>query len=92
VFPEADIQKCVVHQVRNLLNRLSWKDRKELAKDMKIIYTASNEKEAEKRLAEFSKKWENKAAIVVRSWNNNWEGLKTFLKYPEEIRKLIYTT
>jgi len=92
VFPEADIQKCVVHQVRNSLNRVSWKDRKELAKDMKVIYTASNEKEAEERLVEFSKKWENKAPIVVRSWNNNWEELKTFLKYPEEIRKLIYTT
>jgi len=91
-FPETDIQKCIVHQVRNSLNKVSWKHRKELAKDMKKIYTASNEEEAGKRLVEFSKKWEDKAPLAVISWQKNWDELKTFLKYPEEIRRLIYTT
>ena len=91
-FPETEIQKCIVHQVRNSLNKVSWKHRKELAKDMKKIYTAPNEEEAEKRLAEFSEKWKDKAPLAVISWQKNWDELKTFLKYPEEIRRLIYTT
>ena len=82
----------MVHQVRNSLNKVSRKERKELAKDMKMIYTSSNEKEAEENLLKFKEKRNKKAPIVVRSWERNWEELKTFLKYPKEVRKLIYTT
>jgi len=91
-FPEAEIQKCVVHQVRNSLNKVSRKYRKELAQDMKRIYKSPNEKAAEEELERFIEKREKRAPLVVMSWKNNWTELKTFFKYPPEIRKLIYTT
>ena len=74
------------------MNKVSRKERKELSKDMKDIYTSPNEKEAEEKLIRFKGKWEKRAPIVVRSWEKNWEELKTFLRYPQEVRTLIYTT
>jgi len=90
-FPQAEIQKCVVHQIRNSLKHVSWKDRKEMVKDLKSIYRAATEKEGSAALDDFGKKW-NKYPHVAASWKRNWGELATFFKYPAQIRSLIYTT
>lgn len=91
-FPKSEIQKCVVHQIRNSMKFVSWKDRKEIAKDLKPIYKASTEKEGLKNLELFSEKWDKKYPHISKSWKSNWTELSTFFKYTPEIRKLIYTT
>jgi putative transposase len=90
-FPKAEIQKCVVHQIRNSLKHVSWKDRKMMANDLKGIYKAKTEKAGYSALEEFEEKWK-KFPHVSASWKRNWGELSTFFKYPEEIRRLIYTT
>ena len=92
VFPLSDIQKCVVHQIRNSLAFVPWKDRKELAKDLKPVYTAIDEETGFRELESFSKKWDKKYPHVSQSWYRNWDELSTFFKYGQEIRKLVYTT
>lgn len=92
VFPQSIRQICIVHQVRNTLNFVSYKDRKAIIKDVKKIYQADNEENAKLAFEEFSKKWSKKYAQTVNSWEENWENLTAFLQYPAEIRKLIYTT
>lgn len=92
VFEDVEIQKCIVHQVRNSLRRVSAKDKKEITKDMKLIYEASSEETGEQELDKFASKWENKYPLVVKSWINNWEELRTLFKYSKEIRRIIYTT
>ena len=92
VYPKAEIQKCVVHQIRNSLKYVSWKDRKEVANDLKKIYQAATLDEAEYQLEEFEKKWVSKYPHVVKSWRTNWEELTTYFRYPYEIRKIMYTT
>ena len=92
VFPQADIQRCVVHQIRNSLKYVSWKERREMAKDLKKIYGASTLEEAEKELEGFSAKWGKKYPHVVKSWETNWEALTAFFRYPLEIRRVMYTT
>jgi transposase-like protein len=92
VFPLSDIQKCVVHQIRNSLAFVSWKDRKEMAKYLKPIYTAIDEEKGYQELETFAKKWDKKYPHVSQAWIRNWEELATFYKYGPEIRKLIYTT
>lgn len=92
VFENIDIQKCIVHQIRNCLNNASRKDRKQLVKDMKSIYKAPTEEIWEKYLMEFIKKWESKYSLITKSWLNNRDELKTFFKYPDELRKIIYTS
>lgn len=91
VFPQAEIQKCVVHQIRNSLKHVSWKDRKQMAQDLKSIYKAKSEKEGSSALDDFEKKWK-KYPHVAASWKRNWGEISTFFKYPPEIRSLIYTT
>lgn len=91
VFPKAEIQKCVVHQIRNSLKHVSWKNRKEMAKDLKSIYQAPSEKEGSAALDDFARKWEKYPHVAI-SWRKNWSELATFFKYPSEIRNLIYTT
>lgn len=91
-FPEADIQRCIVHQIRNSLSQMSWKDRKKAAASLRSVYTASTEEEGLKALDEFEEKWGKKYPQVIRSWRNNWPELSTFFRYPAEVRKLIYTT
>ena len=91
-FPNAEIQKCIVHQIRNSLNHVSWKKRKEIAKDLKSIYTAHSEESGRQKLEDFKEKWDNMYPHISLSWENNWDELSTFFKYPEEIRRLIYTT
>ncbi|GAB6075357.1 IS256 family transposase [Desulfurobacterium crinifex] len=92
VYPQAEIQKCVVHQIRNSLRYVSWKDKKELSSDLKKVYGAATLEEAELRMDEFEEKWGNKYPHVIKSWRTNWEELMAYFKYPLELRKLMYTT
>ncbi len=92
VFPKTEVQLCIVHMVRNSLKYVSWKDKRELAKDLKTIYHAVNVEEAKSRLEEFSKKWDEYYPMVSKSWRNNWERLIPFLAYPSYLRKIMYTT
>ena len=91
-FPLAEIQKCIVHQVRNSCKHVSWKDRKELVSDLKTIYHAPSEELAEQSLHAFSEKWDKKYAYISKSWRDNWGDIITFFKFPDEVRRLIYTT
>lgn len=92
VYPESKIQRCIVHQVRYCTRFVSFKDRKELCDDMKKIYKADNEEQALIALDELGKKWDEKYPYVSKSWRDNWDELATFFAYPNEIRRLIYTT
>jgi putative transposase len=92
VFPQAEIQRCVVHQIRNSLKYVSWKERKDVARDLKAVYKAATEQEALSALQEFETLWGKKYPHIVPSWRRNWGELVTFFKYPAEVRTLIYTT
>ena len=92
VYPNTEIQRCIVHQIRGTLNYISYKHRKEFTKDLKQVYTASTEENALNELTLLEEKWGDKYAIALRSWRNNWDELSTYFKYPEYIRTLIYTT
>lgn len=92
VFPKTEIQLCVIHQIRNSLKYVSYKDQKALMVDLKKVYRALTLEEAEYNFEEFKDKWGKKHPIVIRSWENNWLELTTFFTYPPEIRKVIYTT
>jgi len=91
-FPKAEVQKCIVHQIRNSLRYVSWKERKAMATDLKLIYQAATEEEGAAALNDFSQKWDKRYPHVSVSWKKNWSELSTFFKYPPEIRTLIYTT
>lgn len=91
-FPLTEVQKCIVHQIRTSTRYVSWKHRKEFCKDMKQIYQAPNEEAALEALDKFEEKWGEKYSYSVKSWRDNWAELSTFFKYPEEIRRMIYTT
>ena len=92
VYPKAEIQRCIVHQIRASLRYVSWRDRKAVAKDLKAIYTAPTEEEGQLALTQFDDIWGKKYPHITQSWINNWNELSTFFKYPEPIRRLIYTT
>ncbi|MDU3751443.1 MAG: IS256 family transposase [Peptoniphilus rhinitidis] len=92
VYPKAEIQKCIIHQIRNSTKYVSYKDIKELMKDLKAVYKAPTEDLALTNLGIFEEKWSKKYPMCVSSWKNNWTELSTYFKYPEGIRKLIYTT
>lgn len=92
VYPEAQIQLCIVHMVRNSIKYVPWKDYKELTCDLKGIYRAVTEDEALKALDDFSDKWDEKYPQISRSWRAHWHNLNTLFGYPEDIRKAIYTT
>jgi len=91
-YPKTDIQKCIVHQIRNSLKYVSYKDYKAVAAGLKPIYKASTEEAAKAELDRFEQTWGAKYPIVIRSWRNNWDELATFFRYPSEMRRLIYTT
>ncbi len=91
-FPHAEVQKCIVHQIRNSLRFVSWKERKQVAKDLKSIYTAATEPDAREALGDFKEKWDGKYPHISRSWEANWAELSVFFKYAPAIRRLIYTT
>ena len=92
VYPKCEHQLCIVHQIRNSLKFVSYKDRKKLAADLKPIYQAINEEEAEEALEYFEEKWGKQYPQIAKSWYNNWDNLMVFLQYPEAIRRIIYTT
>ena len=92
VYPQAEIQRCIVHQIRNSLRYVSWKDKREVSSDLKSVYGASTLEEAQLRMDEFEQKWGKKYPHIVRSWRNNWDELMAYFKYPFEMRKLMYTT
>jgi putative transposase len=91
-FPKTEVQLCVVHMIRNSLRYVSWKDRKALASDLKTIYHASSEDEARENLGTFSNKWDGRYPTISKSWQSNWQRVIPFFSYPEEIRRIIYTT
>ena len=91
-YPKSDIQKCVVHQIRNSLKYVSYKDYKAVTAALKPIYKASTEDAALEELDKFEETWGSKYPLVVRSWRSNWDELATFFRYPTEMRRLIYTT
>jgi putative transposase len=92
VFPQTTVQLCIVHLVRHSLNYVPWKLRKEVAADLKMIYTAATAEAAEQRLTEFSLKWDAKFPMISKSWRSNWTRVIPFFAHPPEIRKIMYTT
>ena len=91
-FPETEIQKCIVHQIRNSIRYVSYKDVKKITADLKPVYTAPSEKVALEELDQFESTWGDKYPLIINSWRKNWAEIATFFKYPPEIRKIIYTT
>jgi transposase-like protein len=92
VYPKTEHQLCIVHQIRNSLKFVSYKDRKALVADLKPIYKASTEEVALEALEDFAKKWDSQYPYITKSWYNNWDNLAIFFQYPAEIRRVIYTT
>lgn len=92
VFPKTQVQLCIVHMVRNSLSYVSYKDRKLVAVDLKLIYTATTEAEAEQQLVAFAEKWDKQYPIISRSWMNHWNRIIPFFAFPDDIRRAIYTT
>lgn len=91
-YPKTDIQKCIIHQIRNSTRYVSYKDLKKVTADLKPIYKAVTEEAALLELERFEENWGSKYPLIVKSWRQNWDELATFFKYPPELRKLIYTT
>lgn len=92
IFPKAEVQTCIIHQIRNSLKYVVSKDQKEFMADLKLVYKAVNKQTAEDQLLFLEEKWGKKYPAVIDSWNNNWEKLSTYFDYAEPIRKIIYTT
>jgi putative transposase len=92
VYPQTEIQQCIIHQIRNCTKFVSYKDIKELMVDLKAVYGAPNEQDALFQLEVFDEKWGKKYPKIAVSWRNNWVNLSTYFKYPQEVRTLIYTT
>ena len=91
-FPFAKIQRCIIHQIRSSMKYIPYKDRKIFATDLKGIYKAVNEEAAMENLLLLKDKWSNKYTNVVKSWEDNWDNLSTFFAFPDNIRRIIYTT
>jgi putative transposase len=92
VFPKTMVQLCIVHMVRASLNYVNWKERRLVAADLKAIYRAATEDEAEQQLKSFSEKWDRKYPTISAMWRRNWLGIVPFFQFPEEVRRIIYTT
>lgn len=92
VYPETQIQLCIVHMIRNSVKYVPWKDYKAVTADLKKIYQATTEESALQSLSDFSEKWDEQYPQISRSWRNHWENLNTLFNYPADIRKAIYTT
>ena len=92
VFPETEIQNCMIHQLRNSSKYVSYKDLKALMSDLKAVYAAVDEQTAPDALETFAQNWDNKYPKISKSWRENWANLSTYFKYPQEVRRLIYTT
>ena len=92
VYPKTEIQQCIIHQIRNATNYVSYKDLKKLMADLKMVYAAPDESAALEKLESFGEKWNSKYPKIYKSWSERWATLSTYFKYPNEVRKLIYTT
>lgn len=92
VYPQAIVQLCIVHMVRNSLNYVGWNKRKEVAADLRLVYSAATIDEAEQALSDFEGKWNHAYPPIALSWRNNWQRIIPFFDYPPEIRRIIYTT
>ena len=92
VFPKTQIQLCIIHMVRNSLRFVSWKERKLIAADLRKIYQSITVDEAEMELDAFAKTWDSQYPSISQSWRKHWPNLIAFFDYPNEIRKIIYTT
>lgn len=92
VYPETEIQQCIIHQIRNTTKYVSYKDLKKLMADLKLVYAAPDEAAALEELESFGEKWNGKYPKIYKSWSDRWPTLSTYFKYPDEVRKLIYTT
>ena len=92
VYPQAKVQLCIVHLIRQSLRFVGWKERKAVAADLKKIYSSATVEEAEMALMEFSEKWDSKFPTISQIWHRHWENITPFFGYPPEIRKVIYTT
>ncbi|HEY4354168.1 MAG TPA: IS256 family transposase, partial [Acidobacteriaceae bacterium] len=92
VFPKTTVQLCIVHMVRASLNFVNWKERWVVAGDLKAVYRAATEDQAVRHLDEFAKKWDRKYPMIAALWRRNWVGIAPFFQFPEEVRKIIYTT
>lgn len=92
VFPETQIQLCIVHMVRNSVKYVPWKDYKAVTTDLKLIYQSVTEEEALQALEQFAGRWDDKYPQISRSWRMHWQNLNTLFNYPQDIRKAIYTT
>ncbi|HHZ00010.1 IS256 family transposase [Defluviitalea saccharophila] len=91
-YPKSEIQRCIIHQLRNSFKYVSYKDLKAFSKDFKEVYRAVNEEVALEELYKLKDKWGEQYPYAIRSWENNWDVLSPFFKYPAEVRKIIYTT
>ena len=92
VYPDTQVQLCVVHMLRYSMKFVPYKDRKAIANDLKLIYGADTEELAVANLEQFDKTWSDKYPQIAKSWQANWSGLSVFFNYPKDIRKAIYTT
>lgn len=92
IYPNTEVQRCVIHQIRSSTKYIPYKHRKEFCRDVKEVYIASTEQLALTALDNMKSKWGDLYLIAINSWQDNWAELSTFFKYPEEIRKMIYTT
>lgn len=91
-YPETENQRCVIRQIRSSTKYVSYKDIKAFTADLKPVYKAPTEESALDALAQCQDKWGKKYPLAIKSWRTNWDGLSTLFKYPEEIKKIIYTT
>jgi putative transposase len=91
-YAKTEVQKCIIHQIRNSIKYVSYKDLKKVTAALRPIYTATTEEAALQELEQFEAAWGTKYPLIVKSWRNNWDELSTFFKYSPEVRKLIYTT
>lgn len=92
VYPKTTVQLCIVHMVRASLNYVNWKERKQVAAELKSIYRAATAEEAERQLEQFAARWDAKYPTVSALWRRNWLGIIPFFQFPPEIRKIVYTT
>jgi putative transposase len=92
VYPKTSVQLCIVHMVRASLNYVSWKERRPVARDLKLIYRAASLEEAERQLADFARQWDQRYPSISALWRRNWLGVIPLFQFPPEIRKIIHTT
>lgn len=92
IFPQTEVQLCIIHQIRNSIRYVASKNHKEFMADLKPVYQATTKELAEQELQKLDEKWGKLYPIVIQSWQNKWDNLSVYFKYPPEIRKVIYTT